>query len=83
MKYLDTMHDMIMDVSKGIDIMLGKFKEFGMTDRTIDKLLDGKEIRECYQCHTPNMYETFKNDDFHVYVCDICGEVSLEEYDKD
>jgi len=78
--YTDTMYEMIMDLSKGIDNMLGKFKEFGMTDKTIDKLLDGKEIRECYACHTPNMYETFKTNIFGVYICDKCGEVNLEEY---
>jgi len=49
---------------------------YGMTSQTIKKVFEGKEIYNCQNCNTPNVYESVhdKTHNVHIYKCDNCGE---------
>ncbi len=59
--------------------VLDKLKEQGMLEKTIEKFLDGKEIKECEKCLTPNMYLMHKSkmdNILELYECYKCNKVT-------
>jgi len=84
---MDNMSDVLNDINHSIDNMFNTFKKLGVGEKAIDKLLSGHEIIECYQCHTPNMYDVHTQDGkggWTIYECGECGKNHMElDYGKD
>lgn len=58
---------------------IDKLKDQGMLEKTIEKFLDGKEIKECEKCLTPNMYPIHKSkidNMLELYECYKCNKVT-------
>jgi hypothetical protein len=64
---------------KRIKIMKREFYNemisYGMTEETIKRAFNGKEIFNCKSCNTPNLYESYhdKTKNISFYKCDNCG----------
>ena len=50
----------------------------GMTEKTLERLVQGTDIIICPTCHTPNMYQKDKaissDVTYFMYMCDECHE---------
>jgi hypothetical protein len=54
-------------------------KEEGMLEKTIEIFLEGKEIKECNECLTPNMYlihQSKINNTMEIYECNKCNKIT-------
>ena len=67
-----------------LEIFKDECKSYGMTEKTINKLIEGKEIRGCPYCFTPNMYEivNYYSGGGIVYECSKCGKTYAEDQEK-
>lgn len=83
---MNDMNDMTNDISQSFDNMIRAFKKFGVSDKTIDKILEGHEVAECGYCHTPNMYSIHTQSGkggWVIYECGKCDKTHLElDYGK-
>jgi len=63
-----------------LNLFKDECKSYGMTEKTINKLIEGKEIIGCPYCSTPNMYKIVHSKDVKsiVYECGKCGKNYIE-----
>jgi len=63
-----------------LELFKDECKSYGMTEKTINKLIEGKEIIGCPYCFTLNMYKIVHSKDVKsiVYECGKCGRTGME-----
>jgi len=57
---------------------MDRLKKEGMLEKTIEKFLEGKEIKDCIKCLTPNMYlvhQSKVDNILEIYECYKCNKV--------
>tara|TARA_Y100000310_G_C20659868_1_gene804117 strand:- start:418 stop:669 length:252 start_codon:yes stop_codon:yes gene_type:complete len=56
-----------------------KLKKQGMLEKTIEKFLEGKKIKDCVECLTPNMYLVHQSrlyNSIDIYECYKCKKIT-------
>ena len=54
-----------------------EMKNYGIKEKTIKKIIEGKSVVECNYCDTPNAYEVFKSKFLKliIYRCNKCDKI--------
>jgi len=61
-----------------------EMKDYGIKEKAIKKIIEGKSVVECNYCDTPNAYEVFKNKFLKliIYRCNNCNKIYFSRFKK-